>query len=349
MKKTDWQYLVDTFLFICIVGIAFIGFLMGLVIPRGPQASESAKYFLGLHRHQWGNIHFFLSIAFVVFVIIHLILSWSWIKGKARQLFHKGWGTMLILTASSSLLVLFVFWAFYPKVPGAYEDYGVGAGRRARAEASRGNPFLQEERIFVRESPEHIVITGQMTLRDLEKASGIPAREIAEVMGLPSKISLDETLGQLRKRSPFAMQEVRDVVAELINKRESLAHEEIEEKESQIIEKQETDEKISGEIKVKQRIQEEHREEHKHELTRGRMAGDTSGILITGQMTLYDIELRTGISARNIAEELGLPANAALNEHLGRLRKRYVFSLQEVRDVVASLMKKNKEGNKSDY
>ncbi len=30
MKKTDGQYLVDTFLFICMVGIAFIGFLMGL-------------------------------------------------------------------------------------------------------------------------------------------------------------------------------------------------------------------------------------------------------------------------------------------------------------------------------
>lgn len=61
MKKSDWQYLVDTLLFICIIGIAFIGILMGLVLPRGPQASESAKYFLGLHRHQWGNIHFSLS------------------------------------------------------------------------------------------------------------------------------------------------------------------------------------------------------------------------------------------------------------------------------------------------
>ena len=75
MKKTDWQYLVDTLLFLCIVGIVFIGFLMGLVIPKGPTAQESAKYFLGLHRHQWGNIHFYLSITFTVLIIIHLILS----------------------------------------------------------------------------------------------------------------------------------------------------------------------------------------------------------------------------------------------------------------------------------
>ena len=52
MKKSDWQYLVDTLLFLSITGIAFIGFLMGLFLPKGPNAQESAKYFLGLHRHQ---------------------------------------------------------------------------------------------------------------------------------------------------------------------------------------------------------------------------------------------------------------------------------------------------------
>jgi len=65
-------------------------FSQGLVLPKGPSAPESSQYFWRLHRHQWGNIHFHLSIAFTVFVIIHLILSWSWIKGKARSLFKKG-------------------------------------------------------------------------------------------------------------------------------------------------------------------------------------------------------------------------------------------------------------------
>ena len=100
MKKSDWQYIVDALLFICTTGVAIIGLLMGLVIAKGPQSSESAKYFLGLHRHQWGNIHFYLSISFVVLVIIHLILSWSWIKGKARQLFHRGWAAGLVLTTA---------------------------------------------------------------------------------------------------------------------------------------------------------------------------------------------------------------------------------------------------------
>lgn len=57
-------------------------------------------------------------------------------------------------------------------------------------------------------------------------------------------------------------------------------------------------------------------------------------------MTLYEIEKETWISARKIADKLGLPLNAPLDENLGRLRKTYGFTVQKVRDVVASLLQK---------
>ncbi len=226
MKKTDWQYLVDTLLFLCIVGIVFIGFLMGFVIPKGPTAQESAKYFLGLHRHQWGNIHFYLSITFTALIIIHLILSWKWIKGKARQIFKGRWGTALILTALVSILVLFLFWSLYPKFPGAYEDYGTGAGKRARQQQllKEGYPIHEEKddekltRGRRAEEPSGILITGRMTLYDIEDETGIPARKIADKLSLPSNVPLNETLGRLRKRYLFTMQEVRDVISSLMKK-----------------------------------------------------------------------------------------------------------------------------------
>ncbi len=331
MKKTDWQYLVDTLLFLCIVGIAFIGFLMGLFIPKGPTATESAKYFLGLHLHQWGNIHFYLSIAFTVLIIIHLIFSWKWIKAKARQIFKGRWATALILTAIASFLVLFLFWSLYPKVPGAYEDYGIRAGERARRQQlSKERYLIPEEKIFYEEGKVNIIITGKTTLREVEKATGIPAREIAAELGLPSKVSLDETFGRLRKKYPFTLQEVRDVIHDYLNK-EKAPRKEIKEKKG-IQEKQ-------GK-KEEEKHKETHGEEHEETLTRGRLAEDTSGILITGRMTLYDLEDETGIPARKIADKLGVPSNAPLNETLGRLRKRYLFTMQEVKDVVASLMKK---------
>jgi len=57
-------------------------------------------------------------------------------------------------------------------------------------------------------------------------------------------------------------------------------------------------------------------------------------------MTLNDIENLTGISARKIADKLGLPPSTPLNETLGRLRRRHLFTMQELRDVVASLIEK---------
>ncbi len=219
MKKTDWQYLVDTLLFLCIVGIAFIGFLLGLFIPKGPTAPESAKYFLGLHRHQWGNIHLYLSIIFSVLIIIHLILSWKWIKAKARQIFKGRWATALILTAIASFLVLFLFWSLYPKLPGAYEDYGIRDGERAtRQQISKERHLIHEEKIFCEDGTVDIVITGKTTLRQAEKATGISAKKIAAELRLPSNVSMDETLGRLRRRYGFTIQDVQDVVGSLMKK-----------------------------------------------------------------------------------------------------------------------------------
>jgi hypothetical protein len=226
MKKSDWQYLVDTLLFLCIVGIVFIGFMMGLVIPKGPKAAESAKYFLGLHRHQWGNIHFYLSIAFTVLVIIHLILSWKWIKTRARQIFKRRWDTALILTAIASILVLFLFWSLSPKVPGAYEDYGIRAGEKAKTQRLSKEAYLkheerEEEKLtkgIMAEDTSALLITGRMTLYDIEDNTGIPARKIADKLGLPSNAPLNETLGRLRKRYLFSVQDARDAVTALMKK-----------------------------------------------------------------------------------------------------------------------------------
>ena len=165
MKKSDWQYLIDTLLFLSIVGIALIGFLMGLVIPKGPTAPESTKYFLGLHRHQWGNIHFYLSIAFVVFVTVHVLLSWKWIKNKSRQIFKNRWNAALTCTAVASVLLIFLFWALYPKVPGAYRDYGIRASERAGQQAKSDEKAPPaDEKIFYEDGSVYVVITGQTTL-----------------------------------------------------------------------------------------------------------------------------------------------------------------------------------------
>ena len=319
MKKSDWQYLVDTLLFLSVVGIALIGFLMGFVIPKGPAAPESTKYFLGLHRHQWSNIHFYLSLAFVVFVIIHILLSWKWIKNKSRQIFKKKWNIALISTAAASVLLIFLFWAFYPRIPGAYQEYGVRSWERAGQQAKSDEKALPaEEKIFYEDGSVYIVVTGQTTLKQAEKATGIPAKTIAAELGLPSNVPPDDTLGRLRKKYGFSLLDVRNVISDLLSREGA----------------PQGDEKNSPE---REKMEEADREQ---KLTRGISAEDQSGILITGRMTFYDIAKKTGIPARQIAHKLNIPSNVSCDETLGRLRRRYGFTIQDVRDAIASLMEK---------
>ena len=319
MKKSDWQYLVDTLLFLCIIGITFIGFLMGLFLPQGPAANEIDKYFLGLHRHQWGDIHLYLSIAFVVLLVIHLTLSWKWIKGKSQQLFKKRGNAVLGGTAALSVLVILIFWAFYPKYPGVYEGYGVRAGEKARNQplTSEGIP-LHEGSITYEDGETYILITGQTTLGQIEKATGIPVRDLAEELNFPKSVSKDETFGQLRKKYGVNIVEVRDVISRLLR--------------SASIPMDRTEE-------IPEKV-EPPAEEHEKKLTRGISAEDQSGILITGRMTLREIGRNVGISARRIADRLRLPSNISLDQTLGRLRRRYGFTIQNVRDAIASLMEK---------
>jgi len=320
MKKSDWQYLIDTLLFLCICGISFIGILMAFFLAEGPSAQESKKYLLGLHRHQWGGIHTYLSLAFILLVLIHLLLSWSWIKGKAKALFKGGWAVVLMLTVISACLVIVLFWIFTPKYSQKYADYGSRSGR------SSIQPSLLEETADL--DSASVAITGKMTIQEVEKMTGVPSAEIIAAMGMPPSVSREETLGQLRKQYGFALVDFRDVLTGLMNKPDEPG--------SQI--PPAGKEKSREEVIAPEKETHQPGTEHEQKLTRGRQSEDRSGILITGRMTLREIQEQTGISARTLIEKLGLPSEVPLDERLGLLRRRYGISLQEARDIIHSLL-----------
>lgn len=263
LSRTDWKYAVDTLMFLAFLGVVVIGVLMAFVIPEGPAEAGRSKYFLDLHRHQWGAIHLYLSLGFAGLVAVHLALSWSWVKGKAAGVFGKGWKAALGLTVPAALAVLFAFWLAAPKNDPAYAHFGEGRGRQAPGmseaarpaaipppdaepgalpgrvaapavgtaaapptEASAEPPAAEPAPSAAHEDKTvagrmeagtaEIVITGQMTLREIERATGVPASDIAARLGLPAGVATDTTIGRLRKSYGFEMQALRDAVAELL-------------------------------------------------------------------------------------------------------------------------------------
>lgn len=259
MKRSDWKYLVNTLLFVSLAGMVFIGLLMGFVLGEGPAAGGRSKYFLGLHRHQWGEIHFFLSLAFTALIVVHLVLGWRWMKGKAGTKFGKKSGLVLAGTVVAAFAAPFIFWLFMTKNDPAFEVYGKGAGREDQRlqTGTRGPgaliltdevpPPAGEEGVFRPEVParEHesidsprgvshpepepahgrleeggILITGQMTLRDVSRSSGVPVSDILHKLGLPQSVSPEETVGRIRRLYGLSVIDIREAVSTLIKDRE---------------------------------------------------------------------------------------------------------------------------------
>jgi hypothetical protein len=55
---------------------------------------------------------------------------------------------------------------------------------------------------------------------------------------------------------------------------------------------------------------------------------------IRGNLTLQELEARTGVPVEHVLRELGLPEEVPRDAHLGRLRRQYGFDMARVRRIV---------------
>ena len=99
MKKVTINFLIDAASFQLLLGLIVTGFIVKYVLPpgsggqgrqlHGGTGREQIKTLLSMGRHQWGDIHFYIAVLFVIFMILHVILHWSWIKAYLKSLFKN--------------------------------------------------------------------------------------------------------------------------------------------------------------------------------------------------------------------------------------------------------------------
>jgi hypothetical protein len=82
---------------------------MAFVIPSRIQGAES-KFFLGLHRHDWGDIHLYLALFFVGLLVLHLWLNWTWITQATKSYVGESWKKVLLGLCGAWLVVVFIAW-----------------------------------------------------------------------------------------------------------------------------------------------------------------------------------------------------------------------------------------------
>ncbi len=99
MKRSTLNFVVDLVGFLTLLGLASAGVIMKWVLPpgsggsgrelHGGQGGEHIKELLGMGRHDWGEVHLWLGIVFIVLMLVHLVLHWTWIKHYVVGIFKR--------------------------------------------------------------------------------------------------------------------------------------------------------------------------------------------------------------------------------------------------------------------
>jgi hypothetical protein len=97
MRRTTLNFIVDLIGFVDLLLLATTGVILKWVLPpgsggqgrgfRGGRGGEHIKDLWGMGRHDWGDVHFVLSLLFLFLMLVHLILHWTWIKTCVKSIF----------------------------------------------------------------------------------------------------------------------------------------------------------------------------------------------------------------------------------------------------------------------
>jgi hypothetical protein len=97
MKRNSLNFTIDLVSFINLLCLIFTGLIVKYILPPGSGGQgrllheglgrEHIKQFWHMSRHDWGNIHFYLAVLFVILMTVHIILHWAWIKKSFKSLF----------------------------------------------------------------------------------------------------------------------------------------------------------------------------------------------------------------------------------------------------------------------
>lgn len=103
MSRTRLNLAVDALAFATFVLLTSTGVLMRWVLPPG---SGHRTTVLGLDRHDWGGVHFWISMLFLGSLAVHVLVHWRWIATVVRGHPREGSGIRVALGIVGLLAVL---------------------------------------------------------------------------------------------------------------------------------------------------------------------------------------------------------------------------------------------------
>jgi uncharacterized membrane protein len=95
MNRTIANIIIDIIAAFLFLGMIATGYLLRFPLPPG---SNHTLSLWGYTRHQWGDVHFWISLGLLLVLLVHLVLHWNWIVTVIGKRCH------LVKTAHPSLV-----------------------------------------------------------------------------------------------------------------------------------------------------------------------------------------------------------------------------------------------------
>jgi hypothetical protein len=89
MIRNRTHCVVHVLAYLAMAGLAATGTIVRFRLPAG----SGGDAVLGLTRHDWGGIHFWIAMALLVLVALHVALHWTWVTRTFGARFLAGRGT----------------------------------------------------------------------------------------------------------------------------------------------------------------------------------------------------------------------------------------------------------------
>ena len=197
MNRTKLNLFIDIVAFVGFIVLTTTGVLMRYILPPG---SGHHSTIWSLDRHEWGGIHFWISLIFFLILALHLVLHWRWIVSAVTGRPHEGSGLRAGLGIVG--LTAVVALAISPLVSPVEKDTS-----------------HKEESLFSSHKYDGISVRGSMTFKEVEEATGVPSNHIIKSLNLPETTSVDDRLGPLKREYGFEINDVREIVKEYKSKK----------------------------------------------------------------------------------------------------------------------------------
>lgn len=232
MNKGKLNFIIDVIMFVLMGALSGIGLLIKYVLLSGE--NRWIKYgrnvdlsYLGLDRHEWGTIHFWVAITLVVLLILHIIFHWKIILCLYKKLMGNKKGRIICGSLFSIITLLFVIFPFLIKVnvseiKSGRERFGseqqLELNKIEKPEINNNLSEHYEDSKVNETNTEHhhidelIEVKGFNTLNEISELYQVPCNHIKSKLNIPESVSNSSKLGHLRKQYNFKMSDIELII-----------------------------------------------------------------------------------------------------------------------------------------